>query len=122
MRDPVVVATDLGFAKKGRNYATRPGYVPIAFIEKRRTGNDAKTEALTLIGDVKNAMSSSWTMKWIRAAPSRRRWSVVKKHGARDVYLAFIHPIFSKNCRGKTGRPAHQTHHHHGYGPDPAGK
>src|SRR5512143_498133 len=51
MKDPVVVATDLGFAKKGRNYALDVD-VPIAFIEKRRTGNDAKAEALTLIGDV----------------------------------------------------------------------
>src|SRR5919205_1427457 len=51
MKDPVVVATDLGFAKKGRNYALDLD-VPIAFIEKRRAGNDAKAEALTLIGDV----------------------------------------------------------------------
>src|SRR4026208_109872 len=34
MKDPVVVATDLGFAKKGRNYALDMD-VPIAFIEKR---------------------------------------------------------------------------------------
>src|SRR5687768_10914551 len=52
MKDPVVVATDLGFAKKGRNYALDLD-VPIAFIEKRRSGNDAQAEALTLIGDVK---------------------------------------------------------------------
>src|SRR5512134_1773275 len=52
MNSPVVVATDLGFAKKGRNYALDMD-VPIAFIEKRRTGNDAHAEALTLIGDVR---------------------------------------------------------------------
>src|SRR5689334_11589297 len=51
MHNPVVVATDLGFAKKGRNYALDLD-VPIAFIEKRRSGNDANAEALTLIGDV----------------------------------------------------------------------
>src|SRR5574342_910074 len=51
MQDPVVVATDLGFAKKGRNYALDLD-LPIAFIEKRRSGNDAKAEALSLIGDV----------------------------------------------------------------------
>src|SRR5512147_2504292 len=51
MRDPVVVATDLGFAKKGRNYALDLD-LPIAFIEKRRSGNDAHAEALTLIGEV----------------------------------------------------------------------
>ena len=52
LHNPVVVATDLGFAKKGRNYAADMD-MPIAFIEKRRSGNDAKAEALTLIGDTK---------------------------------------------------------------------
>src|SRR5512143_3247753 len=52
MTNPVVVATDLGFAKKGRNYALDLD-LPIAFIEKRRTGNAANNaEALTLIGEV----------------------------------------------------------------------
>jgi ribose-phosphate pyrophosphokinase len=53
MNNPVVVATDLGFAKKGRNYALDLD-LPIAFIEKRRTGADAHAEALTLIGAVKD--------------------------------------------------------------------
>ena len=49
--DPVVVAADLGFAKKGRNFAARIN-TPIAFVEKRRLDNDSEAEALTLIGDV----------------------------------------------------------------------
>ena len=53
LHNPVVVATDLGFAKKGRNYAADMD-LPIAFIEKRRSGNDAKAEALTLIGDARD--------------------------------------------------------------------
>ena len=51
--NPVVVATDLGFAKKGRNYAADMD-MPIAFIEKRRSGNDARAEALTLIGNARD--------------------------------------------------------------------
>src|SRR5512134_2987421 len=43
LKDPVVVAADLGFAKKGRNYAADLD-TPIAFIEKRRLANDAKAE------------------------------------------------------------------------------
>src|SRR5258706_1796027 len=53
MTSPVVVSADLGFAKKGRNYAADMD-MPIAFIEKRRHGKDAKAEALTLIGEVKD--------------------------------------------------------------------
>ncbi len=97
MKDPVVVATDLGFAKKGRNYALDLD-VPIAFIEKRRAGNDAKAEALTLIGDIKGRDVIVVDDEVDTGSSTSQAVDVVKKMGARDVYLAFIHPIFSKNC------------------------
>jgi ribose-phosphate pyrophosphokinase len=91
---PVVVATDLGFAKKGRNYATDLD-TPIAFIEKRRIGNDAKAEALTLIGDVTDRDVIIVDDEVDTGGSVAQAVNVVKKHGARDIYLAFIHPIFS---------------------------
>lgn len=97
MKDPVVVATDLGFAKKGRNYALDLD-LPIAFIEKRRMGNDANAEALTLIGDVKDRDVIIVDDEVDTGGSIAQAVSVVKKHGARDVYLAFIHPIFSRNA------------------------
>ena len=97
MKDPVVVATDLGFAKKGRNYALDLD-VPIAFIEKRRTGNDAKAEALTLIGDIKGRDVIVVDDEVDTGGSTSQAVEVVQKMGARDIYLAFIHPIFSKNC------------------------
>jgi ribose-phosphate pyrophosphokinase len=97
MKDPVVVATDLGFAKKGRNYALDLD-VPIAFIEKRRTGNDAKAEALTLIGDIKGHDVIIVDDEVDTGNSTAQAVDVVQKNGARDIYLAFIHPIFSRNC------------------------
>jgi ribose-phosphate pyrophosphokinase len=97
MKDPVVVATDLGFAKKGRNYALDLD-VPIAFIEKRRSGNDAKAEALTLIGDIKGRDVIVVDDEVDTGNSTAQAVDVVQKNGARDIYLAFIHPIFSKNC------------------------
>ena len=97
MKDPVVVATDLGFAKKGRNYALDLD-LPIAFIEKRRTGNDAKSEALTLIGDVKGRDVIVVDDEVDTGSSTVQAVEVVQKNGARDIYLAFIHPIFSKDC------------------------
>jgi len=97
MIDPVVVATDLGFAKKGRNYALDMD-VPIAFVEKRRTGNDAKAEALSLIGDVKNRDVVIVDDEVDTGGSISQAVNVVKQCGARDVYLAFIHPIFSRNA------------------------
>jgi ribose-phosphate pyrophosphokinase len=97
MKDPVVVATDLGFAKKGRNYALDLD-VPIAFIEKRRSGNDAKAEALTLIGDVHKRDVIIVDDEVDTGGSIAQAVNVVKNNGARDIYLAFIHPIFSKNA------------------------
>ena len=47
----VVVATDLGGAKRARNLAARLD-CPLALMEKRRVGNADKTEQLTVIGEV----------------------------------------------------------------------
>src|SRR5215475_7184172 len=97
MKDPVVVATDLGFAKKGRNYALDLD-LPIAFIEKRRSGNDANAEALSLIGDVKDRDVIIVDDEVDTGGSIVQAVNVVKENGARDIYLAFIHPIFSNNA------------------------
>jgi len=97
MKDPVVVATDLGFAKKGRNYALDLD-LPIAFIEKRRTGKDSHAEALTLIGEVKGKDVIIVDDEVDTGGSIAQAVSVVKKNGARSIYLAFIHPIFSKDA------------------------
>lgn len=97
MESPVVVATDLGFAKKGRNYALDLD-IPIAFIEKRRIGNEAKAEALSLIGDVKGRDVIIVDDEVDTGGSIEQAINVVKNYGARDIYLAFIHPIFSKDA------------------------
>ena len=98
MKDPVVVATDLGFAKKGRNYALDLD-LPIAFIEKRRTGNTANNaEALTRIGEVLDRDVIIVDDEVDTGGSIAQAVNVVKNNGARDVYLAFIHPIFSRNA------------------------
>jgi ribose-phosphate pyrophosphokinase len=97
MKDPVVVATDLGFAKKGRNYALDLD-IPIAFIEKRRTANDAKAGALSLIGDVRGHDVIMVDDEVDTGGSIAQAVDVVKKNGARDIYLAFIHPLFSKSA------------------------
>jgi ribose-phosphate pyrophosphokinase len=96
MHDPVVVSVDLGFAKKGRNYAADMD-MPIAFIEKRRLGNDAKAEALTLIGDVRDRDVIIVDDEVDTGGSIAQAVNVVRQNGARNVYLAFVHPILSRN-------------------------
>jgi ribose-phosphate pyrophosphokinase len=103
MNKPVVVATDLGFAKKGRNYAHDLN-APIAFIEKRRTANDSKAKALTLIGNVRGHDVLIVDDEVLTGGSIEQAVGVVKKNGARNVYLAFIHPVFSENAAARLAR------------------
>jgi ribose-phosphate pyrophosphokinase len=96
MKNPVVVSVDLGFAKKGRNYAAEMD-MPIAFIEKRRLGNDANAEALTLIGDVKDRDVIIVDDEVDTGGSIAQAVNVAKQNGARDVYLAFVHAILSNS-------------------------
>ncbi|MCK4451028.1 MAG: ribose-phosphate pyrophosphokinase [Anaerolineae bacterium] len=90
----VVVAADLGFAKKGRNFAEKLG-LPLAFVEKRRSLTDASSKALTLIGDVqgKNVIIDDDEVD--TAGSIVEAVTIVKNHGAKDIYASFTHPIFS---------------------------
>ncbi|MCL4528154.1 MAG: ribose-phosphate pyrophosphokinase [Chloroflexi bacterium] len=97
LKDPVVVATDLGFAKKGRNYAADLD-TPIAFIEKRRSGNDAKAEALTLIGEVKGRDVLIVDDEVNTGGSIAQAVNIVKQNGAQDIYLAFVHPLLSRDA------------------------
>jgi ribose-phosphate pyrophosphokinase len=94
LKDPVVVAADLGFAKKGRNFAVELN-APMAFIEKRRTGKDDQPSALTMIGDVTNRDVIIVDDEVDTAGSVTQAVNLVKAHGARDVYLVFVHPVLS---------------------------
>lgn len=95
--EPVVVSVDLGFAKKGRNLAAALG-APMAFIEKRRLANNATAEALTLIGSVANKDVILVDDEVDTGGSICEAVNLVKKEGARDVYVAFVHAILSANA------------------------
>jgi ribose-phosphate pyrophosphokinase len=97
LKDPVVVTVDLGFAKKGRNFATRID-TPIAFIEKRRVANDAKAEALTIIGDVKGRDVILVDDEIDTGRSIVQAVNLIKENGALRIYVAFVHPIFSADA------------------------
>jgi ribose-phosphate pyrophosphokinase len=94
LKNPVVVAADLGFAKKGRNFAATIN-APIAFIEKRRSGRDDQPAALTLIGDVNDRDVLVVDDEVDTAGSVAQAVQLVKDCGARRVYLVFVHPVLS---------------------------
>ncbi len=94
LKDPVVVTVDLGYAKKGRNFAAGID-APIAFIEKRRVSNDAKAQALTIIGDVEDRDIVLVDDEVDTGGSVVQAVNLVKEYGARRIYVTFVHPIFS---------------------------
>ena len=102
--DAVVVTPDLGYAKGGRKYADELG-LPLAFVEKRRLGNDLRREALTLIGNVEDKDVIIVDDLVDTAGSIQQAVQVVQDHGARDVYVAFTHPVLSGPPGWRASRP-----------------
>lgn len=94
MDNPVVVAADLGFAKKGRNFAAWL-HAPVAFVEKRRTAHDSNAEALTLIGSVRDRDVIVIDDEVDTGGSMAQAINLVKNEGAQRVYVTFVHPVFS---------------------------
>ena len=92
--DAVVVTPDLGYAKRGRNYAVELG-LPLAFVEKRRVGNENKRQALNLIGEVDGKDVIIVDDLVDTGGSIQEAVTLVKERGARDVYVGFTHPVLS---------------------------
>ncbi|TEU11534.1 MAG: ribose-phosphate pyrophosphokinase, partial [Anaerolineales bacterium] len=92
LTNTVIVTADLGFAKKGRNFAQKL-HLPMAFVEKRRTEVDS--EAVTLIGDVQGKNVLIVDDEVDTASSVSEAVNIVKERGAEDVYLSCTHPTFS---------------------------
>ena len=96
LHSPVVVTADLGFAKKGRNFAAGLD-APMAFIEKRRVANDAKAEALTIIGDIKGHDVVLVDDEVSTGVSMCQAVELLKSAGASKVYMVFVHPALTES-------------------------
>lgn len=92
IEDLVVATADLGFAKKGRNFAAKLS-TPLAFVEKRRRGDDPRAMATTLIGDVQDKNVLIVDDEVLTAGSVTEAVKIVKDHGAKEVYMSFVHAL-----------------------------
>jgi ribose-phosphate pyrophosphokinase len=76
---------------------------PIAFIEKRRSANDANAEALTLIGTVEDRDVIIADDEVDTGGSISQAVNLAKAKGARDVYLMFVHPVLSGDSAQRIG-------------------
>lgn len=90
----VVVATDAGSSKKAYKYAEH-FRCPIALVDKRRDGNDDRAIATSVIGDIKGKNALVFDDEVDTAGSIMETVEVVKKFGAKDVYVGCTHGILS---------------------------
>ncbi len=92
IQNGVVATVDLGFAKKGRNFAEKLG-LPLAFVEKRRQGDHSRARSTTIIGDVKDRDVILVDDEVLTAGSVCEAVDILKENGAKDIYLSFTHAL-----------------------------
>jgi ribose-phosphate pyrophosphokinase len=92
--DDLVIVSELGFAKKARNFAELL-QAPLAIVEKRRLGNQDRTEVMNIIGDVdgKNAVIIDDEID--TAGSLMEAVGALQAAGARQIYSCATHGVFS---------------------------
>ncbi len=90
----VVVATDIGISKRARDFAARLN-APLAIIEKRRLGNEDRTETLNIIGEVAGRIALTVDDEIDTAGSLTNSVQSLLAKGATEVYSCCTHPIFS---------------------------
>jgi ribose-phosphate pyrophosphokinase len=94
LKDLVVVAIDIGISKRARDLAERLN-APLAIIEKRRLGNEDRTQSLNIIGDVKGKRCLTFDDEIDTAGTLVGGVELLLAQGATEVYSCATHPILS---------------------------
>ena len=94
LENVVAVATDFGITKQARDIATTLN-APLAIMEKRRLGNDDRTETLNVIGDVDGKTVLIVDEEIDTASSLQGVINALLGRGAEHVYACCTHPVFS---------------------------
>jgi ribose-phosphate pyrophosphokinase len=95
MDNVVVVATDVGASKRARNVAQNLN-VPLAIVEKRRTGNDGDSQVLNVIGDVEGKRALIIDDEILTASTIVNSAHALRERGVIEVHAACTHPVLSE--------------------------
>ena len=90
----VVVATDIGITKRARDLAAKLN-TPLAIMEKRRLGNEGKTETLNVIGEVEGKVALTIDDEIDTAGSLVNTVNTLIDSGAKEVYACCTHPVFT---------------------------
>ncbi len=94
LSNAVVVAADVGEAKDAGRYAKRLE-LPLAFVDKRRTGDDEQAKAVAVIGDVVGKTCLLVDDEIATGGTIFEATDFLLERGARRVLAAVVHPVLS---------------------------
>jgi ribose-phosphate pyrophosphokinase len=94
LADWVVVAPDLGAAKRARNFAERIG-ASLAVIEKRRLANESQSQVRNVIGDVHGRRAVIFDDEIDTAGSVVGATQALEKAGVQEIYAACTHGVLS---------------------------
>ena len=92
--EDVVVVSELGFAKRARNFAEILG-APLAIVEKRRLGNEDRTEVMNVIGEVSGKTAVIIDDEIDTAGSLLEAVQALEDEGASAIYACATHGVFS---------------------------
>ncbi|MGZ8512119.1 MAG: ribose-phosphate diphosphokinase [Candidatus Limnocylindria bacterium] len=95
--EDIVVVSELGFAKKARHFAELLS-APLAIVEKRRTGNDDRTEVMNIIGEVKGKTAVIIDDEINTAGSLMEAAGALESAGVGPIYSCATHGVFSASA------------------------
>jgi ribose-phosphate pyrophosphokinase len=98
--DVIVVSPDTGYAKQARKYASFLG-APMAIGDKERTSHDENAEVLEIIGEVQDKTAVVVDDFTISGGTLIDVAKGLRDKGARAVYAAVTHGVFSPGAMDK---------------------
>jgi ribose-phosphate pyrophosphokinase len=100
LKDPVVVAVDIGISKRARNLAERLD-ATLAIVEKRRIGNEGTTEQLNIIGAVEGRTAILMDDEVDTAGSMTGAAEALRKAGVEHIYASATHGLFSRDATAR---------------------
>src|SRR5690606_40533296 len=87
-------APDPGAVKRAQRFAAWLN-IPVAFVDKRRVGGAEEVQATTVVGDVEGRQAILFDEEIDRGSSVCEAAELLYRSGARDVYAACTHAVFS---------------------------
>lgn len=100
LKDPVVVAVDIGATKRARNLAARID-APLVIMEKRRIGNQDQAETLNVIGEVTGKVAVMVDDEIDTGGTLLSAIQILNDRGVEEIYACCTHGLLSSGAVGR---------------------